>query len=188
MKRLILLLITAGLTGGCATTPEPLTGEFSPVTLEEARSGDIAGPRVRWGGEIVETRPLDKQTCLEIMSRELGRSARPLHTDNTQGRFIACKEGFIDPAAFKPGREVTVAGELQGVDSGTIGEFEYRFPRIAADTVYLWPERDEYDDHYRYRPYFYDPFFWPYPYYYSYWYHPIGPRPLPKGGGDSGGS
>lgn len=181
MKRLIPLCAAIALVAGCATTPQPLSGEFSAVTPEQARQGDASGQVIRWGGEIVDVRPLENRTCLEIMSRELGGSARPRETDRTLGRFIACKPGFIDPAAFKPGREVTVVGAVEGVDSGKIGEFEYRFPHVAADTVYLWPERREYDDrHYYHRPFLYDPFFWPYPFYYSHWYHPWGPHYVPK--------
>ena len=187
MKRLLLLFAIVGLSAGCATTPKPLAGEFSGVTPDQAREGDVAGQRVRWGGEIVEVRPLENRTCLEIMSRDLGSSARPRETDSTQGRFIACKPGFIDPAAFKPGREVTVVGNVAGVDSGKIGEFEYRFPRVTADTVYLWPERREYDDrHYYHSPFFYDPW-WPYPYYFPYRYHPWGLNLAPESGSDPGG-
>lgn len=186
MRQLALFFVVTVIVAGCATTPTPLSGEFSQVTLEQARSQSLSGQRVRWGGEIVEVRPLDEKTCLEIMSRQLGASARPRETDATDGRFIACRPGFIDPAAFKPGREVTVVGNLEGVDSGKIGEFEYRFPRLAADTIYLWPKREKYDDRYRhYSPFFYDPFFWPYPYY-SHRFYPYGPYFIPKAGSAQG--
>lgn len=97
------------------------------------------------------------------------------------GRFIACKPGFIDPAEFTQGREVTITGRLTGVDSGKIGEFEYRFPRVDARSVYLWPERREYEhrDHF-YRPFFYDPFYGPFPYRYPFWYYPYGGHFSPK--------
>lgn len=174
MRRLIPLLAIAGLVSGCATVPDPLAGEFSDITPGEARDSGASGEVVRWGGEVVETRPLAEETCLEILSRELNRSARPTGGDTGMGRFIACKEGFLDPAEFSQGREVTVTGRLAGVASGTIGEFEYRFPRVEARSVYLWPERREYDDRRYYRPYpfIYDPFYWPYyPYSHPYWYH-----------------
>lgn len=173
MKRLIALLAIGTLVSACATVPDPLDGEFSDVTPDQARSADMAGHAVRWGGEIVEVRPLADKSCLEILSRELGRSARPTGGDTGMGRFIACKPGFIDPAEFTQGREVTITGRLTGVDSGKIGEFEYRFPRVDAESVYLWPERREYEqrDHY-YRPFFYDPFYGPFPYRYPFWYYP----------------
>ena len=44
------------------------------------------------------------------------------------------------------------------------GEYDYRYPRVAADVVYLWPERRERE--FEYRPYFpgigplwYDPWY-----------------------------
>lgn len=177
MSRLIPLLAITALVSACATVPDPLAGEFSEVTPDQARQEGLSGQAVRWGGEIVEVRPLADRTCLEILSRKLGRSARPTGGDAGMGRFIACKSGFIDPAEFAQGREVTVAGRLAGLDTGSIGEFEYRFPRVEARSVYLWPERRDYDDRRRYHgpyPYFYDPFFWPYPYRHPFWYHPYG--------------
>lgn len=181
MKRLIPIFAITVLLSACATVPDPLAGEYSEVTPDQAREAGMTGQNVRWGGEIVEVRPLADKTCLEILSRQLGRSARPTGDDAGMGRFVACKPGFIDPAEFSQGREVTVTGELAGIDSGTIGEFEYRFPRVEARSVYLWPERRDYDDRYRYhRPYMYDPFFWPYSYYrYPYWFHPYGFYPGP---------
>lgn len=177
MTRLIPLIAIAGLLSGCATVPDPLAGEYSSITPEEARNEELSGQDVRWGGEIVETRPLADKSCLEILSRELGRTTRPTGGDQGMGRFIACKPGFLDPAEFAQGREVTVTGRLAGVDSGKIGEFEYRFPRVDAGSVYLWPERRDSDNgrhYYRRYPYFYDPFFWPYSYRHPYWFHPYG--------------
>lgn len=180
MTRLIPLIAIAGLLSGCATVPDPLAGEYSSVTPEEARDANLSGQDVRWGGEIVETRPLADKSCLEILSRQLGRTARPTGGDQGMGRFIACKPGFLDPAEFAQGREVTVTGRLAGVDSGKIGEFQYQFPRVDAGSVYLWPERRDYDDrgprgHYYHRyPYFYDPFFWPYSYRHTFFFHPYG--------------
>lgn len=189
MKRLTALLAIAALVSGCATVPDPLAGEYSEVTPDQARDRGLSGQSVRWGGEIVEVRPLADRTCLEILSRNLGRTARPTGGDAGMGRFIACKPGFIDPAEFTQGREVTVTGRLAGVDSGKIGEFEYRFPRIEANAVYLWPERREVDDRYYYHgPFLYDPFFGPFPYRYPYWYYPYGPFMAPKSTPDASGN
>ena len=44
--------------------------------------------------------------------------------DATDGRFIACRAGFYDPAVFTEGREVTFMGRVEGVESTRIGEFD----------------------------------------------------------------
>ena len=42
-------------------------------------------------------------------------------------------------------REVTFAGRIDGYETRKIGGYDYRFPRVVADVVYLWPVRDRVD-------------------------------------------
>ena len=158
--RLFSLVATSLLLGACATAPKPLQGAFTPVTPRDAvASGQVSGP-VRWGGRIVETVPGQNNTCFQLISRPLGASGRPLSSapDATDGRFIACRAGFYDPAVFTEGREVTFIGRVDGVESTRIGEYDYRLPRMTAEVVYLWPEVREVEV----RPYpYYDPFWGP---------------------------
>lgn len=149
------------LLASCATAPKPLQGAFDPVTPRQAvTAGSAAGAPVRWGGRIIETTPRQDSTCFQLVSRPLGSSGRPMQSapDATDGRFIACRTGFYDPAVFSKGREVTFIGRVDGVESTRIGEYDYRLPRMTADVVYLWPEVVEV----RVRPSpFYDPFWGP---------------------------
>jgi outer membrane lipoprotein len=156
MKTALPLLLVASLAG-CATAPAPLRGEFAAISPEQAQEGASASS-VRWGGTIIRTEPGAEQTCIEILGRELSESARPRPTpDRSAGRFLACRAGFYDPAIFAEEREVTVTGRVIGVETRRIGEYDYRYPRIAADVIYLWPERRQVDPGYWHR---YDPF-WP---------------------------
>ncbi|WCE04536.1 Slp family lipoprotein [Pseudoxanthomonas sp. JBR18] len=148
--------------GACATVPKPLQGEFPGVTPRDTVAGAQAGAQVRWGGRIVETRPRADSTCFEMISAPLGATGRPLSSspDATDGRFIACRAGFYDPAIFAKGREVTFIGRVDGFENTRIGEYDYRLPRVTADVVYLWPEVKEV----QVRPYpgpYYDPFWGP---------------------------
>ena len=79
MSRRVLFLSVAGavLLGGCATIPQPLVGNYAPVTLEAARSGTTGATQVRWGGEIVETQPREQQTCFFVLAEPLDSQARP---------------------------------------------------------------------------------------------------------------
>lgn len=152
------LLVLALLASGCATVPEPLGGEFGQLTPEQS-SDQHVGQRVRWGGSVVDTRPGESETCIEILSRSLDDRARPHDGDAQQGRFLACREGFEDPAVFKSGRDVTVVGTLTGFVEGRIGEFSYVYPRVDAETLFLWGE--ETAPRYYHHPWYYDPW-WPY--------------------------
>jgi outer membrane lipoprotein len=139
-------VLAAGLLAACATQPTPLQGEYIEVTPQDAATADVTGQVVRWGGRIVRTEPQNNRTCFEVLSTRLDSYARPYWaTDDVGGRFIACRAGFYDPAVFEPNREVTFTGRVEGYDNRKIGGYDYRFPRVAADVVYLWPVRDRVD-------------------------------------------
>jgi outer membrane lipoprotein len=150
-------LATAALLTGCATVPASLAGDnFTAVTPQQAVVGPGAsGQRVRWGGEIIKVEPRANATCFEILSRELYADARPNRRDHSDGRFIACKQGFFDPAVYAKGRDITVVGAVNGSERHKVGEYDYTFALVAADEVYMWPKRAAYPGGY------YDPFFAP---------------------------
>ena len=142
-RRLASLSLLAALLAACASAPTPLQGQFSPITPRDATDRDSTGAMVRWGGRIVQVEPQENRTCFEMLSTGLDASGRPYwQTDNVGGRFIACRTGFYDPALFEKNREVTFTGRIEGYETRKIGDYEYRFPRVAADVVYLWPVRD----------------------------------------------
>lgn len=146
LPTLLAPLAALALLAGCATIPAPLQGQYSAITPREAVDTQQTGLPVRWGGRIVRTEPLANRTCFEIVSTRLDHNGRPYWAaDDTGGRFIACRSGFYDPAIFQANREVTVTGTLEGYENRRIGEYDYRFPRVAANVVYLWPVRERVD-------------------------------------------
>jgi len=160
------IVALAGLLGACATVPTPLQGQFAAVSPRDAAASGGQGEVVRWGGEIINVDPRPEQTCFEILARELDGSARPVSRDPSDGRFLACRDGFYDPEEFKQGRNITVVGKLNGTERGKVGQFDYTYPKVAADTIYLWPKRSYSDYPYPY----YDPWMWGYgPYWGPYW-------------------
>ncbi|WP_411834955.1 Slp family lipoprotein [Pseudoxanthomonas mexicana] len=160
MLRSTVLIATAALLGACASAPQPLQGSFTQVTPRDAVATAQVGAPVRWGGRIIETIPGPDSTCFQLVSRPLAATGRPQSSapDANDGRFIACRAGFYDPAVFAEGREVTFVGRVDGYENARIGEYDYRLPRVAADVVYLWPEVRQVEV----RPY-------PYPYYDPFW-------------------
>jgi outer membrane lipoprotein len=144
-KTLLVVALAVSLAG-CATAPQPLQGQFTPLTPREAVERDSTGAVVRWGGRIVEVEPQPNRTCFQMISTRLDVSGRPYWaSDDVGGRFIACRTGFYDPAVFEKNREVTFTGRLEGYDTRRIGQYDYRLPRVAADVVYLWPVRRQVD-------------------------------------------
>jgi outer membrane lipoprotein len=152
------LLLALVVAVGCVRPPADLAGTFPPVTVRDAQAAPRAGERVRWGGEIVTATPAKDETCFEVVSRPLDAQACPRDTDETLGRFLACAAGFYDPAVWAPGRDVTVVGAIEGVETRKVGDFDYPFPRVRADVVHLWPRQEDVV----YEPY-------PGPYWGGYW-------------------
>lgn len=175
MNRILILSLLSIAIAGCATAPKPLRGEFAPTAPEQSALSGQVDDLVRWGGRIISVEPSPQQTCFEIVARELSSNARPVQAeDHSLGRFIACRAGFYDPAIFTDERDVTFTGRIVGFESRRIGEYDYRYPRLAAEVVYLWPVRVAQD-----RVYFNDPFW---PGYYGGWGYraPVIVRPVPK--------
>ncbi|MFP3866651.1 MAG: Slp family lipoprotein [Desulfobacteraceae bacterium] len=166
------LLLLMGIAAGCAPV-------FSQAMLEQvdrdlsfsvvaADPEAYQGKKVMWGGVIDQTRPKEDKTELEVVQKYLDRRHRPVDRDTSLGRFLVVYSGFLDPAIYKAGREITVIGEVEGCEVRKLGETDYRYPVVEALSLHLWPRPVVYE---RY-PYYWGP---PYPYFYwgpYHWRHP----------------
>lgn len=156
------------LMAGCAGNVPKAIRESPPgpsVAEARAQQGPI-GARVRWGGNIAKVENHATETWIEIVERSLESDGRPRQEDRSGGRFLARITGFLDPAVYAVGRQMTVAGMLTELITRPIGEFPYTFPAVKVEEYYLWPplpERSAYPYH---APPWYDPWYpWrPYPY------------------------
>jgi outer membrane lipoprotein len=153
-KSLAITVLAAGLAS-CATVPAPLQGQYAPATPRDTHAD---GQAVRWGGEIIKVEPKEDSTCFEVLSRQLDSTARPTTRESSQGRFIACRSGFYDPEEYDRGRDITVVGQVAGVDHGKVGQFDYAYPHVVANEVYLWPKRSMYARMPYYDPWLYGGF------------------------------
>lgn len=178
-RRLVGTIVLCWLAAACARPPQRLAGEFPPLTVTEAQARSVTGERVRWGGQLVRTTPVDGQTCFEIISLPLDRHARPVVSDGSLGRFIACGTGFYDPEVYASRRDVTVVGTIDSIETGKVGEATYQFPHVQAETIYLWAPRNVARAYYA-EPAYYaaGPWVGAYPYWgwggYPGWYGPYG--------------
>jgi outer membrane lipoprotein len=144
MKVLVCVALALALTG-CVTAPKPLQGQFSPLLPDAAVSRQATGELVRWGGHIVSVDPQSQRTCFEIVAAPLYSSGRPKNVDASAGRFLACRAGFYEPEVFQPGRDITISGRIEAFETRKVGDYDYRYPRVAADVIYLWPDRPDVD-------------------------------------------
>lgn len=172
MQRLLSILVVL-LLAGCAT---PGAEQSPPVpSLSAVRENPSAylGRAVRWGGTIAAVENRSAETCLELVARPLGSNGRPRAEDISSGRFIACVDGFLDPAIYSQGREVTVEGMLTGTREGQVGDYGYVYPVVTVEQQRLWQPRPERPRYYAPDPFWYGPWpafgpwrYQPHPYYY----------------------
>lgn len=146
--KLGMLALALCALAGCASIPKPLQGSFVPTSPVAAAQRDATGETVRWGGSVAVVEPLPGQTCFQIVGRPLDDASRPATSDRAEGRFIACRQGYYEPQVFASGRSVTVTGRITGYETRRVGEYDYRQPKVAADVIYLWPQRREVDVYY----------------------------------------
>ncbi|MBA2410381.1 MAG: Slp family lipoprotein [Gammaproteobacteria bacterium] len=180
MNKLGIILLGALLVQACASQiPHQIQNAPADSPSVSAARVDVkglVGTRVRWGGTIASVENGASQTLIEVVARSLSESARPSESDVSQGRFLARFQGFLDPAIYTNGRQLTVVGALKGEETRTIDQFDYSYPVVAVESHHLWDPLPEYQyarDPYLHSPYYYDPFFYD-PFLYSpyYWRRP----------------
>jgi outer membrane lipoprotein len=171
MKQIRLLLILfLPLLVSCA---HPISGEFRNQVDPDLSISQILqspnnhiGKKVILGGVIVETRNLENVTEIEVVEKELDYTGYPSFSDQSLGRFVFRKQGYLEPEIYTKDRIVTGGGTVVGTQSGKIGEQEYEFPVIELEEIKLWDDPG----------YIYPPYYGPYlPGWGIYSYYPYGP-------------
>jgi outer membrane lipoprotein len=163
----LMLCFLMPLLNACTPVISPLLMEqvdrdvtFSSLS---ARPDEFKGKIVLLGGTIVQTVPKPQETEIEVVQKQTSSSGEPYITDKSEGRYLVVVDRFLDPAIYRSGRDITVAGEVRGSEVRRIGEIDYRYPVIAASELYLWKKPLS--------PQAY-PYPYGYPYYWRWWMYP----------------
>jgi len=136
------------------------------LNLAEVRKDPEAyqGKLVLWGGVIVEAKNTKEGTLVEVLQTAMNVEGRPKNLDRSEGRFLALYDGYLDAAVYSEGREVTIAGEIEGKRVLPLGEIQYTYPLISVKEIHLWRRKtDEKVYPYPY-PYWHYPWWWHHPY------------------------
>jgi len=171
MNRLLIPLLIALLVA-CSSVPENIrkAPEQNP-SLAQVRADphQYQSARIRWGGTIAKVQNMQGETRIEIVARALYDDGEPRNIDQSEGRFIALFNTFLDPAIYALDRNLTVVGTLSGTTEGQLGGMTYRYPIVKVEHAYLWPRPVP---HCATCDPFYDPFYDPwYPWYPYPWRH-----------------
>jgi outer membrane lipoprotein len=142
--RVLILCVLELLLSACTPVISPQLMEQVDLNLTysllASRPDEFKGKIVLLGGSIVQTVPKPKESEIEIVQKQLSSSGEPYLTDKSEGRYLVVVDRFLDPAIYRSGRDITVAGEVQGSVLRRLGEIDYRYPVIAASELHLWKE------------------------------------------------
>jgi outer membrane lipoprotein len=142
MRMIVVIVIAAILFSGCAhvISEDVLKEVNTDINFAELRKNPLAyqGEMVLLGGVIVKVMYKQDRTLLEIYQTEIDREERPVSLDVSGGRFLAKYNGFLDREIYRKGREVTVAGKVNGVKIVKLGEIDYHYPYILIKEIHLW--------------------------------------------------
>ncbi len=150
---LMILLFSA--LSACSTIQKTAEAPASSPSLAQVQKTRLTGVDVRWGGEVVKVRNFSDHTLVEVISRSLRKSGEPRISDQSEGRFFARVDQFIDPENLKPGRLFTVKGSIESWQRNKIGEYAYLYPVVAVAEQKIWPKPRLSRRHY-YDPYWDD--------------------------------
>ncbi len=98
------------------------------------------GKMVVLGGEVLKAKRVKQGTQIEFLQLPLDTRDRPyLDRQQSQGRFLAIQQEFLDPATIGEGTTMTIVGEVSGAKTDYLDEVEYRYPVVIVKHLYDWP-------------------------------------------------
>lgn len=168
--RLFLTALSFSLAG-CVSAPQGLEKEQFVITNYHEISPQDFNCQckiIRLGGKIIQSEILPNKTKIEVLSLPVSNySGKPIVEAQSDGRFIAYFNGFIDPENLKE-RYITLGGKLSGTEQGKIEQANYTYPVINIDKYRLWTlsktyyyPNDDWDDWgfwgWRHRPWYSEP-------------------------------
>ena len=153
------IVINAFILTGCSSVisknvnPEV---DNTPSMQEVMENPDaFYGSQVRWAGIIIDAKTFKDHTIVEVLQRPADYKGRPKAVDTSGGRFLAHYQGFLDPAVYSGGREITITGNIKGKKTAAIGEYSYTYPVVLVAKIHLWPVEPDREYNYYYYPSYY---------------------------------
>ncbi len=134
----LLILSGCGLTGN---QPDRSQLSFAQV---KAEPNSFYGQPVTFGGKVLGAKRLKEGTRIEILQLPLNSSLQPTNDLSTsQGRFVALRKEFLDPATIPPGTFITVTGDIAGSVSLPLDEVEYNYPLLHIRDLRIWSNQED---------------------------------------------
>ncbi|MEA5112648.1 MAG: Slp/YeaY family lipoprotein [Geobacteraceae bacterium] len=178
MRGFVTVLLFTALLSGCAHVisdeSRNLVDPSIPFSRLRAAPESYRGKYVMVGGMIASLKNDKDSSKLLVVQSALDSFGVPGDADaSSEGRFMAVSRNFLDPMIFKPGRKVTVVGQVEGQEVLPLGDIKYVYPVLQIREIYLVPKAEPRPAYYPpygyYDPFWWGPPYWRYRYYYPWW-------------------
>ncbi|MDH4300884.1 MAG: Slp family lipoprotein [Nitrospira sp.] len=117
---------------------QEIDATVSFAELKRAPS-EYIGRTVMIGGSVIRAKRTDAGTELEILqlptAKEGGLTEERLRSE---GRFLAVREQFLDPASLPEGTPITVIGTVTGETTRQLDESDYTYPLLEVKHIIDW--------------------------------------------------
>ena len=149
------------------------------VDLQTAPANYV-GRVVKAGGVVISAKRTKVQTEIEVLALPTEAGGPPTTERlRSEGRFLAVREAFLDPASVPAGTPITVIGVVTGSATRPLDESEYTYPVVDIKHLIDWSavaaQHSEGG-----AAAFYGPYYSPYGYWGGpYGYYPYFGRPFP---------
>jgi outer membrane lipoprotein len=97
------------------------------------------GRTVMIGGTVIRAKRTGAGTELEVLQLPSAKDG-PLTEDrlHSEGRFLAVREAFLDPASLPEGTPITVIGTVTGETTRQLDESDYTYPLLDVKHIIDW--------------------------------------------------
>jgi outer membrane lipoprotein len=147
MKKVAYVIGVALILQGCTYAISPDLAKQADKTISFDKllvdPDEYKGKLLILGGIITQTTSIKQGTLIEVDQQRLDYWGKPQRTKKTGGRFLVFYPGYLDAYVYSPGRDITVAGEVQGTRSPALGDKQYDYPIILSKELKLWPRVHE---------------------------------------------
>lgn len=105
----------------------------------KAAPANYVGRVIMAGGVVISAKRTKDQTEIEILQLPTeGRGPSTTDRLRSEGRFLAIREEFIDPASVPPGTPITVIGVVKGSTTRPLDDSEYIYPILDIKHLTDW--------------------------------------------------
>ena len=104
-----------------------------------AAPATYVGRIVKVSGIVISAKRTTDQTELEVLQLPTDAAGSPTTERlRSEGRFLAVREAFLDPATVPAGTPMTVIGVVRGATTRPLDESEYSYPVVEIKHLIDW--------------------------------------------------